>query len=155
MQPKFGESAGQLGSGYELFIVDDWIAINTPSDEQLQIPFSQVVACTNDDDYFFIAHASRSAADATVYEIDFGAGTHRTYTLPNNHASIVSHIRTISPDARLRDPMMLTGDGRIIFIAGQVVAFAAIGLMAVMVGILILMAVRARIKKRRRGHQHA
>lgn len=154
MQPKFGESAGHLGSGYEIFIVDDWIAINT-TDDQLQIPYSQVIVCTKDDHFFFIAHAHNTAADATVYEIDLNAGVHQQYTLPHNPATILAHIRAISPDARERNPMMLTGDGRIISMAAQAVAVSCIGLTVVALLALGIMALRARLKKRRPTEQHA
>lgn len=161
MQPKLGESAGHLGGGYELFIVDDWIAIDTPTrqtrfgptSEQLSIPYSQVIVCTKDDNYFFIAHASLSAADATVYQIDLVAGTHSKFTLPNNHTQIMGHILSISPNARERDPMMLTGDGKIISGIGSALGYSCATITGLFVLAIIATSLVVRLKKKRRRKQ--
>jgi hypothetical protein len=160
LQPKFGESAGDLGAGYEIFIVEDSIAINTPTrqtrygpvSDQLQIPYNDVVVCTTDDDYFFIAHARPTDANATVYQIDLNAGKHTKLTLPNNHGQILGYIHSVSPDARERDPFMLTGDGQLMIGAAHVVGYTCASIGGLFVLAIVITAVVVR-RGRRRSQQ--
>ncbi|MGD1915705.1 MAG: hypothetical protein ACFCBV_05915 [Phycisphaerales bacterium] len=159
MQPKLGESPGDLGAGYEIFIVEDWIAINTPTrqtrfgpiSDQLQIPYSEVLVCTKDENFFFIAHTRPSAANATFYRIDLNAGTHAKLTLPNNHGQILGHIYSVSPSAREHDPFMLTGGGQFMIGAAHVVGYTCAGFSALFVVAIVVTAVV--LRKRRKQVQ--
>ena len=132
------------------------IAINTPTrqtrfgpiHDQLQIPYNDVVVCTKDDDFFFIAHARPSDPNATVYQIDLNAGTHSKLTLPNNHGQILGYIRSVSPDARERDPFMLTGDGQLMTLAAQVVGYSCASVVGLSVIAVVITAVVLRRKRR-------
>lgn len=162
MQPKLGESPGDLGGGYEIIIINGLIYISPPDRQTrfgpvsapgIEIPEHELVLCTKDDHYFFIASAKLGANDATVYQIDLNAGSHSSFTLPNNHAQIMGHILSISPAARERDPMMLTGDGKIISGIGSALGYSCATITGLFVLAIIATSLVVRLKKKRRRKQ--
>lgn len=158
MQPKLGESAGQLGGGYEIFIVEDIIAVQTPVvqtpygpfSEQLHIPEDGVIACTRDANYAFIVYNRRESSPvAYAYQFDLNAGTHTKYNLPNDREQIFAHIHSFSPGVKHIEPLMLTGDAGIARAIDYAFAAIAIGLLVfIMIGGMLL------VRARKRGSPH-
>jgi hypothetical protein len=160
MQPKLGESPGQLGGGYEIFIVEDTIAIRSPvvqtafgpHSAQLKIPREGVIACTRDSNYAFIVYARReSSPTAYAYRFDLNAGTHAKYDLPNDREQILAHIHSFSPSVKHIDPVMLTGDAEITQAIDH--AFVAIGI-GLSISLAIALVLLLRFRKRRSAHPH-
>lgn len=152
MQPKLGETAGQLGGGYEIFIAEDIVAIRAPvvqtpfgpHSEMLQIPRSGVIACTRDDNYAFIVYSRRESSPvAYAYRFDLNAGTHSKYDLPNDREQIFAHIHSYSPGVKHVDPLMLTGDAAIVRAIDLGMVTIGIGLV-VLVTIFFVLRVRSR-----------
>lgn len=160
MQSIYSTVGGDLGGGFEIAVVgdgvqQDQVLIDFPVAQinagvppgRLTIPLPEVITCTKDDHYFFIAHAPSTAADATVYQIDLVAGTHKKLTLPNNHTQILGYIHSISPDAREHDPFSLTFDGKIIDGASQVIGYSCASLSGLLIIAIITTMIAIRLKK--------
>ncbi|NRA57769.1 MAG: hypothetical protein HRU13_06590 [Phycisphaerales bacterium] len=115
MQPKLGESSGDLGGGYSLMIVNGQVGISVPNAGDVVIPEYSVIVCTIDDDYFFIASAfGPQSPNAKIWRFDLQAQEHTQYVVANDESQIMSHIHQYSPGVRNIDPYRLTGDGQFI-----------------------------------------
>ena len=116
---------------------------------RITIPVNELIVCAKSDHYFFVAQAQPTSANATLHQIDLASVTYKKMTVPNGHVQILSHIHSIDPEARERDPFMLTGDGKLLVGAVYVVGFCCAVVFVVIVMTIVITTIVSRLRQRR------
>lgn len=167
MQSVYSTFPGELRNDVTIAIVGDDIGpdevlIDFPMAQvqagigpgRISIPVNELIVCAKSDHYFFAAQAKPTSVNATLHQIDLTSVTYKKIVLPNSRTQVLSHIQSVDPEARERDPFMLTGDGKVMMVVGKTLGFGCVGISGLCVAVVIIAITLHTAKKRRSAVTH-